>query len=176
MVISARSYCSSSKSSHNTLASTVLPSQTKKQLSCLNSWKGDDSKLSWQKKEIYFNWKHNYGAKLWFEEIPAKISDEKSSLISQQSTVCHPPIGVSVNLCCTQTNLVAFLCLVIPVGVWEMDVASRLLHHPFDVVATFANNVGVLRVGNIHLQSYPVALKERKRGGQGGVMNKIPFQ
>lgn len=100
-------------------------------------------------------------------EIPAKISDEKSSLISQQSTVCYPPIHVSVNLCSIQTNLVAFLCLVIPVGVWEMDVASGLLHHPFDVVTTFANNVGVLRVGNIHLQSYPVALKEQKRGGSG---------
>lgn len=43
-----------------------------------------------------------------------------------------------------------------------MDVAARLLHHPLDVVATFANNVGVLRVGNVHLQSYPVTLMSRK--------------
>lgn len=54
-----------------------------------------------------------------------------------------------------------------------MDVASGLLHHPFDVVTTFANNMGMLRVGNIHLQSYPVALKEQKRGGQGEILNKI---
>lgn len=39
-----------------------------------------------------------------------------------------------------------------------MDVAARLLHHPFYVVATFANNVGVLRVGNIHLQRHSVTL------------------
>lgn len=39
-----------------------------------------------------------------------------------------------------------------------MDVAARLLHHPFDVVATFADHVGVLRVGNVHLQRHSVAL------------------
>lgn len=54
-----------------------------------------------------------------------------------------------------------------------MDVASRLLHHPFDVVATFANNVGVLRVGNVHLQSYPVTLMSTKRGSRGEMMINI---
>lgn len=67
-----------------------------------------------------------------------------------------------VNLCCSLTNLVAFLCLVVPVRVWEMDVAPGLFHHPLDVVATFANNVRVLRVGDIHLQSYPVTLMSRR--------------
>lgn len=43
-----------------------------------------------------------------------------------------------------------------------MDVAPRLLHHPLDVVATFADNVRVLCVGNVHLQSYPVTLTSRK--------------
>lgn len=62
------------------------------------------------------------------------------------------------------TDLVAFLRLVVPVGVWEMDVAARLLHHPLDVVATFADDVGVLRVGNVHLQRYPVALVGDGRG------------
>lgn len=68
----------------------------------------------------------------------------------------------NVNLCCSPTNLVAFLGLVVPVRVWEMDVAPCLLHHPLDVVATFANNVRVLCVGNVHLQSYPVTLMGRK--------------
>lgn len=61
-------------------------------------------------------------------------------------------------------NLVAFFCLVVPVGVWEMDVAPRLFHHPLNVVATFANHMGVLCMGNIHLQSHPVALKRKKEG------------
>lgn len=39
-----------------------------------------------------------------------------------------------------------------------MDVAAGLLHHPFDVVAPFADNMGVLRVGNVHLQRHSVAL------------------
>ena len=60
------------------------------------------------------------------------------------------------------TNLVAFLCLVVSVGVWEMNVAPCLLHHPLDVVSTFANNVRVLCVGNVHLKCYPVTLKSRK--------------
>lgn len=76
----------------------------------------------------------------------------------------------SVNRCCSLTNLVAFLCLVVPVGVWEMDVAPRLLHHPLDVVATFANNVRVLCVGNVHLQSYPVTLTSRKERVVGEMM------
>lgn len=77
------------------------------------------------------------------------------------NTSLHP-IHAGVNLRWRQTNLVAFLCLVVPVGVWEMDVTARLFHNPLDVVATFANNVGVLRVGNIHLESYPVTLMSRK--------------
>lgn len=48
-----------------------------------------------------------------------------------------------------------------------MDVAPRFLHHSLDVVAAFANNVGVLRVGHVHLQSYPVALVGREEEGQG---------
>jgi len=44
-----------------------------------------------------------------------------------------------------------------------MDVAPRLLHHPLDVVATFANNVRVLCVGNIHLQSHSVTLMSKKK-------------
>lgn len=42
---------------------------------------------------------------------------------------------------CSLTDLVAFLRLVVPVGVWKMDVAARLLHHPLDVVATFSDDV-----------------------------------
>lgn len=61
------------------------------------------------------------------------------------------------------SNLVAFLCLVVPVRVWKMDVAPRLLHHPLDVVATFANDVRVLCVRDVHLQSHPVTLMGRNR-------------
>lgn len=43
-----------------------------------------------------------------------------------------------------------------------MDVAPRLLHYSLDVVAAFANDMGMLSVGNIHLQSYPVTLMSRK--------------
>lgn len=60
------------------------------------------------------------------------------------------------------TNLVAFLRLVVPVGVGEVDVAARLLHHPLDVVAALADHVRVLRVGHVHFQSHPVALKSRR--------------
>lgn len=48
-----------------------------------------------------------------------------------------------------------------------MDVAAGLLHHPFYVVATFADNVGVLRVGNIHLQRHSVTLTRSREGSQG---------
>lgn len=48
-----------------------------------------------------------------------------------------------------------------------MDVAARLLHHPFYVVASFSDNVGVLRVGNIHLQRHSVTLARRREGLQG---------
>lgn len=64
------------------------------------------------------------------------------------------------------TDLVAFLRLVVPVGVWKMDVAARLLHHPLDVVATFSDDVRVLCVGDVHLQRYPVALVKWRRGEQ----------
>lgn len=49
------------------------------------------------------------------------------------------------------TDLVAFLRLVVPIGVWKMDVAARLLHHPLDVVAALSNDVRVLRVRDVHL-------------------------
>lgn len=51
-----------------------------------------------------------------------------------------------------------------------MDVAPSLLHHPLDVVAPFANNVRVLCVGNVHLQSYPVTLMSRKERVGGEMM------
>lgn len=74
------------------------------------------------------------------------------------------------------TDLVAFLRLVVPVGVWKMNVAACLLHHPLDVVATFSNDVGVLRVGDVHLQCYPVALvrgrREEEKGGQRRVEDR----
>lgn len=51
-----------------------------------------------------------------------------------------------------------------------MNVAASLLHHPLDVVATFSNDVGVLRVRDVHLQCYPVALvrgrSEEEKGGE----------
>lgn len=48
-----------------------------------------------------------------------------------------------------------------------MDVAARLLHHPFYVVATFADNVGVLRVGNVHLQRHSVTLTGEQKDQRG---------
>lgn len=48
--------------------------------------------------------------------------------------------------------LVAFLSGgVVAVGVGEMDVARRDFHHLLDVSTPFADDVGVLRVGHIHL-------------------------
>lgn len=44
-----------------------------------------------------------------------------------------------------------------------MDVTPRLLHHPLDVVAAFANDVGVLCVRDVHLQSHPVTLMSTNR-------------
>jgi hypothetical protein len=37
-------------------------------------------------------------------------------------------------------------------------VAARLLHHLLDVVPSLPDDVGVLRVGYVHLQGDPVAL------------------
>lgn len=45
-----------------------------------------------------------------------------------------------------RSDLVAFLRLVVTVGVREMDVAARILHHLLDIVASFANDVRVLGV------------------------------
>lgn len=45
-----------------------------------------------------------------------------------------------------RSDLVAFLCLVVAVGVGEMDVTARILHHLLDVVASFADDVRVLSV------------------------------
>lgn len=45
-----------------------------------------------------------------------------------------------------RSDLVALLCLVVAVGVREMDVAARILHNLLDVVASFANDVRVLGV------------------------------
>ena len=70
---------------------------------------------------------------------PAANGALHPSISQRGSTQCQ-------SVLCGSTNLVAFLRLVVPVGVWEMDVAPRLLHHPLDVVATFADNVRVLCV------------------------------
>ena len=43
----------------------------------------------------------------------------------------------------TISYLVAFLCLVVPVGVWEMYVTSGVVHYPFNVVAALADHVRV---------------------------------
>ena len=59
-------------------------------------------------------------------------------------------------------HLVALLCLVVAVGVGEVDVAARLLHHSLDVVATFADDVRVLCVRDVHLQSHSVTLMRRE--------------
>jgi ABC-type glutathione transport system ATPase component len=44
-------------------------------------------------------------------------------------------------------------------------VATRVLHHLLDVVASLADDVGVLCVGHVHLKGYPVTLlgKGRRR-------------
>lgn len=55
-------------------------------------------------------------------------------------------------------HLVAFFRLVIPVGVWEVDVASCFFHHLFNVVATFADYMRMFCMRNIHLQGDPIAL------------------
>lgn len=55
--------------------------------------------------------------------------------------------------------LVTLFRLVVPVGVWEVDVAARVLHHFFNVVTALANDVGVLCVRDIHLQRDAVALQ-----------------
>ena len=61
-------------------------------------------------------------------------------------------------LCVCEAHLVALLRLVVAVGVGEVDVAARLLHHLLDVVPSLPDDVGVLRVGYVHLQGDPVAL------------------
>lgn len=55
-------------------------------------------------------------------------------------------------------HLVAFFCLVIPVGIWKVDVASCFFHHLFNVVATFADYMGMFCMRNVHLQGDPIAL------------------
>lgn len=62
------------------------------------------------------------------------------------------------------SHLVAFLRLVVPVGIGKVDVAARLLHHLFDVVAAFADDVRVLCVRDVHLQRNAVALRRSRVG------------
>lgn len=57
------------------------------------------------------------------------------------------------------SDLVALLCLVVAIRVREMNVAARILHHLLDVVASFANDVRVLGVWNVHFQSHAIALR-----------------
>lgn len=47
-----------------------------------------------------------------------------------------------------------------------MDVATRVLHHLLDVVASLADDVGVLCVGHVHLKGYPVSLLEERKEGE----------
>lgn len=59
-----------------------------------------------------------------------------------------------------RSDLVALLRLVVAVGVGEVDVAACILHHLLDVVASFANDVGVLGVRDVHFQSHAIALHQ----------------
>lgn len=45
-----------------------------------------------------------------------------------------------------RSDLVALLRLVVAIGIREMDVAARILHHLLDVVASFANDMRVFGV------------------------------
>lgn len=55
--------------------------------------------------------------------------------------------------------LIAFLSRsIVAVGVREMDVTGCDLHHFFYVSTTFPDDVGVLGIGHVHLQSYLVHL------------------
>lgn len=56
-------------------------------------------------------------------------------------------------------HLVALFRGQVPVGVREVDVAARLLHHLLDLEASFANDVRVVGVGHVHFQSHAVLLK-----------------
>ena len=47
--------------------------------------------------------------------------------------------------------LVAFLQLIVPVGVWEVNVTSRILHHLLNIVASLPDDMGVFRVRHVHL-------------------------
>ena len=49
------------------------------------------------------------------------------------------------------THLIALFQLVVPVGIWEVDMTSRVLHHLLDVVASLPYHMGVFRVGHVHL-------------------------
>lgn len=64
---------------------------------------------------------------------------------------------------CKKTkHLVAFFCLVIPVGIWKVDVASCFFHHFFNIVATFADYMGMFCMWNIHLQGDSITLYGNK--------------
>lgn len=64
-----------------------------------------------------------------------------------------------INSSCEKTkHLVAFFCLVIPVGIWKVDVASRFFHYFFNIVATFADYMRMFCMWNIHLQGDSIAL------------------
>ena len=67
---------------------------------------------------------------------------------------------------CLSPYLVALLRLIVAVGVGEVDVATRVLHHLLDVVASLADDVGVLCVGHVHLKGYPVSLLEERKEGE----------
>lgn len=58
-----------------------------------------------------------------------------------------------------KSDLVALLRLVVAVGVGEVDMTARVLHHLLDVVAPFADDVRVLGVRHVHLQGHAVALR-----------------
>lgn len=55
-------------------------------------------------------------------------------------------------------DLVALLLLTASVGVWEVDVAFGVVHHPLNDGAPFADDMRVLRVRHVHLQRHTVTL------------------
>lgn len=64
------------------------------------------------------------------------------------------------------SHLVAFLSgSIVAVGVGEMNVARRDLHHLFDVPTTLPDHVRVLCIGHVHLQSHLVYLEGAQKLG-----------
>lgn len=64
-------------------------------------------------------------------------------LLSSPKKVMHTEnssFNLSHKSSCEKTkHLVAFFCLIIPVGIWKVDVASCFFHHLLNIVATFAD-------------------------------------